>query len=39
MPILEIVEKSGWPKFRDIDTDPLIPNQVAKKIIQIWHNA
>ncbi len=35
MPIPEIVEKSGWPKFRDIDTDPLTPKQVAEKIIQI----
>jgi len=30
------VEKSGWPKFRDIHTDPLTTEQVAEKIIQIW---
>jgi hypothetical protein len=35
MPIPEIVEKSGWPKCRDIDTGPLTPEQVAEKIIQI----
>ena len=36
MSIPEIVEKSGWLKFRDIHTDPLTPEQVAEKIIQIW---
>jgi hypothetical protein len=36
MSIPEIVEKSGWLEFHHIDTDPLTPEQVAEKIIQIW---